>query len=410
ANWDDRNSLAYGNHIIAPGGAMVAANDGSFTGGVFANYNGSVLSDGDHYLLEIRGKDLIKVFQPLGGDTPLCVLKPTAWKGVRITAHDYAGRPLGEVPATALKDRVTFMCAGTLQNKRVCYYAIAPSSRPNAPTVSTPTAPDLVVTDVFWSPAKPLAGERVYFEAVVKNRGTGVAPGGAAFRVAFSLDDQPVAFWSEHITAPIPPGAAVTVEAAGGTNGRAWVAAPGDHTLTARVDDTGLLAESDEANNQSSRALPAIEAPAATERGTAGPPAGPKNLALNRPATASSHTDIYVAANATDGFTSSYWESTNNVFPSFLAVDLGEVRSVNKIVLKLPPGWEPRTQTLAILGSADNKTYATVVGSARYNFDPASNNVVTISFAATELRYLRIEFTENTGWPAGQAAELEVYQ
>lgn len=408
ANWDDRNSFACGTHIVVPGGAMVRADDGSVTGGVFSCYNGSVLSDGDHYLIEIRDKDRIRVYQPLGNDTALCIEKRTGWRGVAVTAHAYDGRPLGEVPATISGSRVTFHYAGTLQGEKVCYYELTPSRKPNPPTVSAPAAPDLVVTDLSWWPAKPSAGERVTFSATIKNLGTAATPAGTPFRVGFSLDDGPVAFWSDAYTDPIPPGASVTIEAAGGVDGRDWRAVPGDHTLHAQADETGSLAESDEGNNRSSRMLPTIEAPVTT--GGSPRPAGPRNLALNKPVAASSHTDIYVAANAVDGFTSSYWESTNNVFPSFLAVDLGEVASVNKIVLKLPPGWEPRTQTLAILGGTDGKTYVTIVPSARYDFDPARNNVVTITFGAARVRYLRIEFAANTGWPAGQAAELEVYE
>ena len=47
------------------------------------------------------------------------------------------------------------------------------------------------------------------------------------------------------------------------------------------------------------------------------------NLALNQPATASGYTQTYVPANAVDGNTSTYWESTDNAFPQWFQVDLG---------------------------------------------------------------------------------------
>jgi hypothetical protein len=47
--------------------------------------------------------------------------------------------------------------------------------------------------------------------------------------------------------------------------------------------------------------------------------------------------------------------------------------------------------------------------SAGYVFDPATGNAVTIPVSATA-RFVRLTFTANTGWPAGQAAELEVYR
>ena len=51
----------------------------------------------------------------------------------------------------------------------------------------------------------------------------------------------------------------------------------------------------------------------------------------------------------------------------------------------------------------------TVVGSAGYTFNPATGNTVTITYPATAARYLRLTFTANTGWPAGQVSEFRVY-
>jgi chitodextrinase len=135
------------------------------------------------------------------------------------------------------------------------------------------------------------------------------------------------------------------------------------------------------------------------------------NLALNRPTTDSGHTQTYVSGNAVDGDPNSYWESVDNAFPQWLQVDLGSATSVARIVLKLPPSpaWGARTQTLTMQGSNDGSSFATVVGSAGYTFDPTTGNTVTITFAATTTRYVRLTFTANTGWPAGQAGEFEIY-
>jgi hypothetical protein len=114
---------------------------------------------------------------------------------------------------------------------------------------------------------------------------------------------------------------------------------------------------------------------------------------------------------ANDNNTSSYWESANNSFPQWLQVDLGASTSVGRIVITLPPStsWGTRTQTLSVLGSTDGTTFTTVVASAGYTFNPATGNTVTITFPATSRRYLRLNFTANTGWPAGQASEFQVY-
>ena len=92
-----------------------------------------------------------------------------------------------------------------------------------------------------------------------------------------------------------------------------------------------------------------------------------------------------------------------------MQVDLGSAQSASRVVLQLPTGWGARTQTLSVLGSGDGGSWSTVVASANYTFDPASANTVTITFTATTQRYLRLTFTANTGWPAGQLSSLQVW-
>ena len=141
--------------------------------------------------------------------------------------------------------------------------------------------------------------------------------------------------------------------------------------------------------------------------------AGPvnTNLALNQPASSSGFTQTYAPANAVDGNTSTYWESANSAFPQWLQVDLGSAKSFSRIVLDLPPStsWGTRTQTLSVLGSTDGSTFATIVGSAGYTFNPSTGNTVTITFSSTNARYVRLNFTANTGWPAGQVSEFQVW-
>lgn len=137
-----------------------------------------------------------------------------------------------------------------------------------------------------------------------------------------------------------------------------------------------------------------------------------RNLAKGRPATATGSQDVYTPGKAVDGDANSYWESTNNAFPQSWTVDLGSSYAVRRLVLKLPPSsaWGARTQTITVLGSTDGSSYATVVGSAGYRFDPASGNTATVALpASTNLRYLRLSVSANTGWPAGQFSEVEAY-
>ena len=139
---------------------------------------------------------------------------------------------------------------------------------------------------------------------------------------------------------------------------------------------------------------------------------GNVDLALHRPTSESSHTQVYASGNAVDGDANSYWESNNNAFPQWLQVDLGAAQHVARIVLTLPPpsAWNTRTQTLSVSGSADGSSFSTLVGSAGYTFDPSTGNTATVALpSGAGARYLRLTFTTNTGWPAGQVSGFQVY-
>ncbi|GAA1630850.1 hypothetical protein GCM10009679_39920 [Saccharothrix algeriensis] len=135
------------------------------------------------------------------------------------------------------------------------------------------------------------------------------------------------------------------------------------------------------------------------------------NLAQGRPTTESGHADVYDSGRAVDGNQGTYWESANNSFPEWLTVDLGAAVAVNRVVLKLPTsGWGTRSQTLSVQGSTNGSTFSDIVASASYTFNPAvAGNSVTINFSQTTTRYVRINITANSAWPAGQLSEVEVY-
>jgi hypothetical protein len=133
------------------------------------------------------------------------------------------------------------------------------------------------------------------------------------------------------------------------------------------------------------------------------------DLAAGKPTSESSHTDVYPSSNVTDGNQGTYWESANNAFPQWVQVDLGAAQSAGRVVLQLPAGWGARTETLSLLGSTDGTAFTTVKAAATYSFDPNSNNTVTITFPATSQRYLRLNITANSGWPAGQISSFQVW-
>ncbi|MGW2626442.1 discoidin domain-containing protein [Micromonospora taraxaci] len=157
-------------------------------------------------------------------------------------------------------------------------------------------------------------------------------------------------------------------------------------------------------------AIPAASAAPAVDASAAG--ARVAMLAgLSATMTASSYNQNYVAGNANDGNASTYWESANNAFPQWIQADLGATVSVDRVVLKLPPAsdWQTRTQTLSVLGSTNGSSFTTLKASAGYTFNPSSGNTATVSFTAASTRYVRVQVTGNTGWPAAQFSEVEVY-
>ncbi|MFF0142706.1 discoidin domain-containing protein [Streptomyces sp. NPDC005227] len=125
---------------------------------------------------------------------------------------------------------------------------------------------------------------------------------------------------------------------------------------------------------------------------------------------ASSYTQSYAPGNAVDGNANTYWESANSAFPQWL--HLGSAIGVRRVVLTLPPAtaWATRSQTVSVQGSIDGASFGQLLGSAAYTFDPSSGSTVTLSLpAGTTTCHLRLVFTGNTGWLAGQVSELWVF-
>ncbi|MGW0915247.1 CARDB domain-containing protein [Streptomyces sp. NPDC002784] len=133
------------------------------------------------------------------------------------------------------------------------------------------------------------------------------------------------------------------------------------------------------------------------------------NLALGRTATAGGAHGGYPAANVTDGSQQSYWEGPTGSFPQWVQVDLGSQVPLDRVALKLPTGWEGRSQSLAILGSSDGGSFTTLAGAQARAFAPAAANTVNIDLPSATARFVRVQVASNSGWNAAQLSELEIY-
>ncbi|WP_448320945.1 CARDB domain-containing protein [Streptomyces sp. CO7] len=133
------------------------------------------------------------------------------------------------------------------------------------------------------------------------------------------------------------------------------------------------------------------------------------NLALGRTATAGGSHSGYPAGNVTDGSQQTYWEGPAGALPQWVQVDLGAQVTLDRAVLKLPTGWERRTQSLTVLGSSDGTSFSTLAGAQARVFDPASANTLDVDLPATPARWVRVQVASNSGWNAAQLSELEIY-
>jgi hypothetical protein len=133
------------------------------------------------------------------------------------------------------------------------------------------------------------------------------------------------------------------------------------------------------------------------------------NLADGHRLTASSSTGTYTPGNGNDGDKATYWESANNALPQWLQADLGSSRRVDRVVLRLPDGWPARSQTLKIQASDDGSDFTDLTAAKAYAFDAAGGQSATVAFDAATTRHVRVLVSANTGQPAAQVSELEVY-
>lgn len=137
---------------------------------------------------------------------------------------------------------------------------------------------------------------------------------------------------------------------------------------------------------------------------------GGSNLAVGKPVTGSSVIHTFVAENANDNSTATYWEGAAGAYPSTLTVGLGANADVERLVLKLNPdsSWGARTQHIQVLGREQSASGVSgLVATKDYVFDPASGNTVTIPLTA-RVADVQLRFTANTGSSNGQIAEFQV--
>ncbi len=135
---------------------------------------------------------------------------------------------------------------------------------------------------------------------------------------------------------------------------------------------------------------------------------------------ASEHNDVYPVGKTVDGDPTgtSYYESKG--LPAHIVIDLGDVYTLQKLVLSLPPvlTWSARTQNIEISVSDSNLEYKsgstefkTAIEAKDYLFDPQTGNRVILDMNNEKCRYLKIVINSNdaSGGYGGQLSEISAY-
>lgn len=148
----------------------------------------------------------------------------------------------------------------------------------------------------------------------------------------------------------------------------------------------------------------------------------PPSLSFNKAIVDSTiHNDVYNVEKMVDGDATgtSYYESKE--LPAVIVIDLGDVYTIDTLVLCLPPSlmWDARSQEIEILGSSSNLAYdkvntqfTNVVAKTSYLFDPATGNRNIIKLEqGVQVRYIKLVISSNDtkGGYNAQLSEFSVY-
>ncbi len=129
----------------------------------------------------------------------------------------------------------------------------------------------------------------------------------------------------------------------------------------------------------------------------------PVNVALNKPATASSTNGSNTPSKAVDGSTSTYWRSgsISSSTITWLQVDLQTAQSINRAVVKWNGSYYAKNYQIQISNDATN--WSTV-----YTDNAGNGGTDDYSFANVSARYVRVYMTKNNK-SSERINEFEIY-
>lgn len=130
ANWDTKAPYALdANTSLSAGGFDISSSDGIVRAGNYVRYNGLDLDRGDHDLVEVRGEDAIRVYQPIGSDTSLKIKKGDEWPFVVAVAYQADGTRIADLQVKADGEYAIFDYVGTIKDRKVAYVELKRSEQ-----------------------------------------------------------------------------------------------------------------------------------------------------------------------------------------------------------------------------------------------------------------------------------------
>jgi gluconolactonase len=109
--------------------------------------------------------------------------------------------------------------------------------------------PDLVVQSIHPFPENPVHADKVSFQVVIKNQGTGPTTDGQAIQAVFRINGFSHSLRSRTYTEALPAGASILLSSEIGSSDDFWNSPLGSHTVEAAVNENEIVSESLDNNN-----------------------------------------------------------------------------------------------------------------------------------------------------------------
>lgn len=128
ANWDKQQTYNVdGNTTLAPGGYEVIVAEANRRAGSYSRLNGLELDEGEHHIVQVRNKDKIVIYQPIGADTTLRIEQGAGWPHAIATAYQANGKKIADLAVKEQAGFVEFDYIALIKDQKVAYVELTSS-------------------------------------------------------------------------------------------------------------------------------------------------------------------------------------------------------------------------------------------------------------------------------------------